>query len=266
MKARFSKLTLVTVALLSLTACSQSKPDASKSSAKEVTKQTSTKSSAKTSVATDSSKKGSGEASSKAGKPDVKLDAGVTYNGSYYSVKGKYGEVMVANKHYPLSPDFNPGEDPKAVAALHELIAAMQAEGYPISDQYSGFRSYETQVGLYQNYVNQDGQAAADRYSARPGYSEHHTGLAVDIVDQNWYNSYSTQVLDASYGDQPGAKWIAENAPKFGFIIRYPKDRQDITGITYEPWHIRYVGKENAEYITEHHLTLEEFLKQLSAK
>lgn len=63
-----------------------------------------------------------------------------------------------------------------------------------------------------------------------------------------------------------GIKWIAENAPKYGFIIRYLKDRQDITGITYEPWHIRYVGKENAEYITEHHLTLEEFLKQLSAK
>ena len=90
---------------------------------------------------------------------------------------------MIANKHYPLSPDFNPGEDPEAVSALHELIAAMQAEGYPISDQYSGFRSYDTQVGLYQNYVNQDGQEAADRYSARPGYSEHQTGLTFDLID-----------------------------------------------------------------------------------
>lgn len=248
MKARFSKLTLVTVALLSLTACSQSKPDASKSSAKEVTKQTSTKSSAKTSVATDSSKKGSGEASSKAGKPDVKLDAGVTYNGSYYSVKGKYGEVMIANKHYPLSPDFNPGEDPKAVAALHELIAAMQAEGYPISDQYSGFRSYETQVGLYQNYVNQDGQAAADRYSARPGYSEHQTGLAFDLIDTS-----------GNLVTEPGpSKWLLKNAAKYGFVVRYQEGKEKVTGYVPESWHLRYIGKE-AQKIADSGLSLEEY-------
>ncbi|AXG37985.1 MULTISPECIES: D-alanyl-D-alanine carboxypeptidase family protein [Enterococcus] len=140
----------------------------------------------------------------------------------------------------------------------------------------SAFRSVESQKEVFETNVNglvsgngmseEEATAKTKETITEPGYSEHHTGLAVDIVDQNWYNSYSTQVLDASYGDQPGAKWIAENAPKYGFIIRYPKDRQDITGITYEPWHIRYVGKENAEYITEHHLTLEEFLKQLSAK
>ena len=183
MKARFSKLTLVTVALLTLTACSQSQSTSSKSSAKEESKQTQTKSSKERSSAKDTSKETGKEESSKAGKSDVKVDSGVSYNGSYYSVKGKYGEVMIANKHYPLSPDFNPGEDPEAVSALHELIAAMQAEGYPISDQYSGFRSYDTQVGLYQNYVNQDGQEAADRYSARPGYSEQQTGFTFDLID-----------------------------------------------------------------------------------
>lgn len=105
MKARFSKLTLVTVALLTLTACSQSHSTSSKSSAKEESKQTQTKSSKETSSAKDTSKETGKEESSKAGKSDVKVDSGVSYNGSYYSVKGKYGEVMIANKHYPLSPD-----------------------------------------------------------------------------------------------------------------------------------------------------------------
>ncbi|MTW00153.1 D-alanyl-D-alanine carboxypeptidase family protein, partial [Streptococcus pneumoniae] len=89
---------------------------------------------------------------------------------------------ILANKRYPLSKDYNPGENPTAKAELLKLIAAMQAEGYPISDQYSGFRSYETQAKLYQDYVNQDGKEAADRYSARPGYSEHQTGLAFDLI------------------------------------------------------------------------------------
>lgn len=106
----------------------------------------------------------------------------VHYNGSYYSVKGKYDEIVIANKHYPLSSDYNPGENPTAKAKLLELIAAMQGEGYPISHQYSGFRSYQMQVTLYQNYVNKDGKEAADRYSARPGYSEHQTGLAFDLI------------------------------------------------------------------------------------
>lgn len=140
----------------------------------------------------------------------------------------------------------------------------------------SAFRSVESQNEVFDTNVSglmngngmteEEAIAKTKETITEPGYSEHHTGMAVDIVDQDWYNSYSTQVLDAAYGDQPGAQWIAENAPKYGFIIRYPKDRQDITGITYEPWHIRYVGKANAEYITKHELTLEEFLKQLSAK
>ena len=153
-------------------------------------------------------------------------------------------------------------------------LAATKA-GFPLVI-ISAFRSVESQKEVFDTNVNglvsgngmteEEAIAKTKETITEPGYSEHHTGLAVDIVDQDWYNTYQTQVLDASYGDQPGAKWIAENAPKYGFIIRYPKDRQDITGITYEPWHIRYVGKENAEYITKHDLTLEEFLKQLSAK
>ena len=86
--------------------------------------------------------------------------------GDYYSIQGKYDEIIVANKHYPLSKDYNPGENPTAKAELVKLIKAMQEAGFPISDHYSGFRSYETQTKLYQDYVNQDGKAAADRYSA----------------------------------------------------------------------------------------------------
>ncbi|WP_315305823.1 M15 family metallopeptidase [Enterococcus devriesei] len=164
----------------------------------------------------------------------------------------------------------------KRIASDYEAFSeAATKAGFPLVI-ISAFRSVESQKEVFDTNVNGlvsgNGMSEADAIAktketiTEPGFSEHHTGLAVDLVDQDWYNSYSTQVLDASYGDQPGAKWIAENAPKYGFIIRYPKDRQDITGITYEPWHIRYVGKENAEYITKHNLTLEEFLKELSAK
>ena len=86
--------------------------------------------------------------------------AEVVNKGDYYSIQGKYDEIVIANKHYPLSKDYNPGENPTAKAELLKLIAAMQAAGYPISDHYSGFRSYETQTKLYQDYVNQDGKEA----------------------------------------------------------------------------------------------------------
>ncbi|MDT2759353.1 M15 family metallopeptidase [Enterococcus xiangfangensis] len=165
--------------------------------------------------------------------------------------------------------------DSRIAESYEAFSEAATKAGFPLVI-ISAFRSVDAQKEVFDTNVNSlisgDGLSEEDAIAktketiTEPGYSEHHTGLAVDVVDQDRYNSYSTQVLDASYGDQPGAKWIAENAPKYGFIIRYPKDRQDITGITYEPWHIRYVGKENAEYITKHDLTLEEFLKQLSAK
>ncbi|VMN54104.1 D-alanyl-D-alanine carboxypeptidase [Streptococcus pneumoniae] len=118
-----------------------------------------------------------------------------------------------------MSKDYNPGENPTAKAELLKLIAAMQAEGYPISDQYSGFRSYETQAKLYQDYVNQDGKEAADRYSARPGYSE-----------------------QADYG----------------FVVRYLKGKEKETGYMAEEWHLRYVGKE-AKEIAASGLSLEEY-------
>jgi LAS superfamily LD-carboxypeptidase LdcB len=113
----------------------------------------------------------------------------------------------------------------------------------------SGYRSYSYQSKLYNNYVYTDGKAAADTYSARPGHSEHQTGLAADI------NS-----ADESFAGTPEAKWLAANCWKYGFIIRYPKGKESITGYIYEPWHIRYLGKENAKLVYESGLTLEEYL------
>ncbi|MFX3733516.1 D-alanyl-D-alanine carboxypeptidase family protein, partial [Streptococcus suis] len=101
----------------------------------------------------------------------------VNFNGSSYRVQGKYGEVIIVNKKHPRAADYAPGENPEALAAFQRLIADMLALGFGISNNYSVFRSYETQSSLYQSYVNQEGKAAADRYSARAGYSEHQTGL-----------------------------------------------------------------------------------------
>ena len=172
----------------------------------------------------------------------------VTNKGLYYSVQGKYDEILVVNKHYPLSKDYNPGENPTAKAAFLKLIAQMQKEGYAIGNNYSGFRSYGTQAQLYQSYVNKEGQAAADRYSARPGYSEHQTGLAFDVTGTNG------QLVE----DAGAAQWLLDHAADYGFVVRYLKGKESVTGYMHEEWHLRYVGKE-AKEIAASGLTLEEY-------
>jgi D-alanyl-D-alanine carboxypeptidase len=123
----------------------------------------------------------------------------------------------------------------------------------------TAYRSYEFQSMLYNNYVAQDGQAAADRYSAKPGHSEHQTGLAVDVscASVNFE-------LRVAFADTKEGKWLSENAHLFGFIIRFPEGKEEITGYQYEPWHLRYVGLVAAEYIYVHELTLEEYLELLN--
>ena len=159
--------------------------------------------------------------------------AEVVNKGDYYSVQGKYDEIVIANKHYPLSKDYNPGENPTAKAELLKLIAAMQEAGFPISDHYSGFRSYETQTQLYQDYVNKDGKAEADRYSARPGYSEHQTGLAFDLIGTD----------GDLVTEEKAAQWLLDHAADYGFVVRYLKGKEKETGYMAEEWHLRYVGK-----------------------
>ena len=172
----------------------------------------------------------------------------VTKKGLYYSVQGKYDEILVVNKHYPLSKDYNPGENPTAKVAFLKLIAQMQKEGYAVSNNYSGFRSYATQAQLYQSYVNREGQAAADRYSARPGYSEHQTGLAFDVIGTNGH----------LVEDESAAQWLLDHAADYGFVVRYLKGKESVTGYMHEEWHLRYVGKE-AKEIAASGLTLEEY-------
>ena len=175
-------------------------------------------------------------------------DTDLAYNGLYYSIHGKYEEILIVNKRYPLSPQYNPGENAIAKAALLKLIEDMQTAGYAISNQYSGFRSYDTQADLYQNYVNRDGKEAADRYSARPGYSEHQSGLAFDLIDTN---GNLVEETDAS-------QWLLRHAHRYGFIVRYLEGKENSTGYMPESWHLRYIGQE-AKEIAESGKSLEEY-------
>lgn len=156
--------------------------------------------------------------------------------------------ILIANKTYALPSNYAPGTDEEALSAFNEMQKAAYQDGCNIYIS-SGYRSYERQVEIYNRYVNQDGKEAADTYSSRPGHSEHQTGLTFDL------NS-----IDISFADTPEGAWIAENCYKYGFIIRYPEGKEDITGYMYEPWHIRYLGVEKATEVYESGLCLEEFL------
>ncbi|WP_242224767.1 D-alanyl-D-alanine carboxypeptidase family protein [Bacillus cereus group sp. BfR-BA-01380] len=120
----------------------------------------------------------------------------------------------------------------------------------------SAFRSFERQKALNTMYKKQDGEAKTAMSSAIPGTSEHQTGLAVDITSQS-----AKFQLEPSFGETKEGKWLAENAHKFGFIIRYEKEKEEVTGYMYEPWHVRYVGNPYATYLHENQLTLEEAIK-----
>ncbi|MFS9248496.1 LD-carboxypeptidase LdcB/DacB [Streptococcus infantis] len=228
MKKRY--LVLSGLLALTLAACSQEKPATSE-----------------TQTSTEEKTVQEGTVGSKSQEASQKK-AEVVNKGDYYSVQGKYDEIVIANKHYPLSKDYNPGENPTAKAELLKLIAAMQEAGFPISDHYSGFRSYETQTQLYQDYVNKDGKAEADRYSARPGYSEHQTGLAFDLIGTD----------GDLVTEEKAAQWILDHAADYGFVVRYLKGKEKETGYMAEEWHLRYVGKE-AKDIAASGLSLEEY-------
>jgi zinc D-Ala-D-Ala carboxypeptidase len=141
----------------------------------------------------------------------------------------------------------------KIAPALEEMYKAMQAKKFDVM-LISGFRSHATQKDLYDRYVRQIGEEKADRISARPGTSEHQTGLAVDIgrVDKECE-------LETCFGNLPEGKWLADNAHKYGFIVRYLEGKDTFTGYQYEPWHLRYVGKELAAELHSRQVTMEEF-------
>ena len=173
---------------------------------------------------------------------------GMFYRGGAWFVRVKGYDILIANKSYALDKSYNPGGlTSETQAAFNHLVSAASKAGLNMILR-SGFRSYSHQQSLYNNYVARDGKAQADRYSARPGHSEHQTGMAIDV------NS-----LEQTFANSREGKWLAVHAHEYGFIIRYPKGKESVTGYMYEPWHIRYIG-DLAPEIYASGLTLEEYL------
>lgn len=195
------------------------------------------------------------------------------FNKALYSTNDPTSLWVVVNKPRPLNPltyvpvDLvtpnvpirSPGGEASKVAsatakALENLFAGAKLDNINLM-LTSGYRSYNYQLSVYNGYVSSMGQAATDKVSARPGHSEHQTGLAADIEP----TSFKCE-LDVCFANTPEGIWIAANAYKYGFIIRYPADKTAVTGYSFEPWHVRYVGTLLA---TEMHnqgvTTLEEF-------
>ncbi|UFS58584.1 M15 family metallopeptidase [Subtercola endophyticus] len=196
------------------------------------------------------------------------------FNKSQYSIDDPNSIWVVVNKLRPIADgaDFVPPNLEKippnmqnpfghslrtdTIDALQKMFDADQAEIGTTLVAQSGYRSFSSQTDGYNGYVQSLGQAGADATSARPGFSEHQTGLAIDILDTT--GGCSTD--GTCFGDTSSGKWLAANAYRFGFILRYPADKTAVTGYEYEPWHFRYVGVDLA---TEMHNTgietLEEF-------
>lgn len=183
---------------------------------------------------------------------------------------GSYQQLI--NRDYELPSDYRPDDltEPdvrfsfygsndkrklrkKAASALEELFAAAEEDGC-ILYGVSGFRSYERQSEIYNWNLWQKGSEHTNLYSAKPGTSEHQSGLAIDISCQS-----AGMQLYENFATTEEGKWVSKNSWKYGFILRYPKEKTEITGYAYEPWHIRYVGKKLAKYLYENDLCLEEY-------
>ncbi|OWT48167.1 M15 family metallopeptidase [Bacillus sp. K2I17] len=194
-------------------------------------------------------------------------------NGTSNNIASSFASVQaVVNKEYGLPEDYKP-EDlvvpnvpfsfsgtleksylrKEAAEALERLFDLAKKEGIQLN-AVSGFRSYDYQKNLYANNVKRKGQEHTDRFSAKPGHSEHQKGLTMDVSSKSANNE-----LELVFANTKEGKWLKENAHRAGFIIRYPKGKESITGYAYEPWHIRYVG-DIAESIYKKKLTLEEYM------
>jgi zinc D-Ala-D-Ala carboxypeptidase len=170
--------------------------------------------------------------------------------------------TVVVNKKHKLPSDYVPSLKsvsgaqlrPEAADALGLLLQDANNAGIPMK-VLSSYRPYSTQVSTYNRWVAQSGQAAADTFSARPGHSEHQLGLAVDLGEQN----RSACDLETCFGDTSAGKWLENNAQEYGFIIRYPRGKDAITGYQYEPWHLRYLRTETAKTVKNSGQTLDQY-------
>ena len=184
------------------------------------------------------------------------------------------GLLILVNKQHPLAENYIPDDLTalkyfvanrsaetrfmRAAAAVHfeKLVETAAQDGVELR-MTTAYRSYAYQKNLYNTYVENSGEKAANHSSAKPGESEHQTGLAVDISS----NSIGYQFL-YTYGETKEGKWLASHAHEFGFILRYPEGKEDITGYNHEPWHLRYVGPFAAKEIFQAGITLEEYLEE----
>lgn len=190
-------------------------------------------------------------------------------------IKDPLNNLVLVNKNFGLPVGFKPPdlvipdvtfsftEDlPKkqmreeAAVQLEKMFIKASEDNINLFAQ-SGFRSYARQEAIFAYNANKFGEEQANKYSARPGESEHQTGLAMDVTSR----SINFQLIE-EFGETKEGKWIEENGSQFGFIIRYPKGKEHITGYIYEPWHLRYVGQEVALYINNKQITLEEFIEE----
>lgn len=202
-----------------------------------------------------------------------KEQAGGGFDKDRYSLSDPNSIWVVVNKKRPLPAGYKPvdlinpdvplrlgaGEEQMFIRrevanAVKEMFLAANKDGASGLVFGSGYRSEALQKQFYDSYAAKSGAAAADKFSARPRYSEHQTGLSFDLTSKS-----GKCHLEICFGDMPEGKWAAENAHKFGFIIRYPNSKVDKTGYQSEPWHLRYVGRKLAGEIKKSGQTLEEF-------
>lgn len=188
------------------------------------------------------------------------------------------GLLILVNKQHPVEEDYKPDDlvamshyapdrsaagrymRAEAASAFNDLVEQAALDGYEIK-MTTAYRSFGFQKMLYEGYVAKYGEEEASKFSAKPGESEHQTGLAVDVSSP----SVDYQ-LTRAYGNEDEGKWLAVHAHEFGYILRYPDGKEGITGYMYEPWHLRYVGKFVAGEIYEQKITLEEYLEKYIIK
>ncbi|MDE6284619.1 MAG: M15 family metallopeptidase [Bacilli bacterium] len=204
---------------------------------------------------------------------DVVRDINVHLDNTFYKVTYKTDTSldykMLVNKYYALDENYAPddlvGVSTKyawgeagskkvrkvAYDAFLEMWNAANSDGYYLMIN-SAYRSYQSQTEVYNDYKSKRGEKYADSIAARPGSSEHQTGLSIDIFSKNNSNQ-------STFGDTMEALWLKENAYKYGFVLRYPEDKVNVTGYNFESWHYRYVGVEAATYCYEHNITYDEY-------
>ncbi|MFC6648115.1 MULTISPECIES: M15 family metallopeptidase [Paenibacillus] len=211
-------------------------------------------------------------------EPTDQLDPGGSGNGTSGNndaemvVAEPESIAVMVNKQYSLPEQYKPSDlvypdvpfifsekiekrmlRREAAAALEEMFAGAKADGVNLAG-VSGYRSESTQRRLFNNYVARDGEEKARTYSAMPGHSEHQTGLAIDLSGRD-----GKCAAESCFAGTKEAEWLAAHAAEYGYIIRFLEGKEAITGYKYEPWHVRYVGKEIAASIAERGITLEEY-------